>query len=49
MNWLLTDDEYKRRFGELLVRARAPEDFLTPGLVLGALGRGLWGAIRGGR
>ncbi len=51
LRWLLTDAEYKRRFGEVLVRRRDPDRFVTPGLMLGALSRGLlrsllppWGA-----
>lgn len=41
LRWLLTDPEYKRRFGQLVVRQWDPARFLTPGLMVGAIGRGL--------
>lgn len=47
LRWLLTDPTYLRRFGEVAVRLRDPADFVTPGLVARALGRGAWGSLRG--
>lgn len=48
LRWLLTDRVYLRRFGEVAVRLRDPADFVTPGLVARALGRGAWRSLRGG-
>ena len=41
LRWLLTDPGYAERFGQLVVRRWDPAAFLTPGFMLGAIGRGI--------
>lgn len=49
LRWMLTDAEYQDRFLRVLGRQRTAEGWLSPGLVLGCLWRGLARDLRGKR
>jgi 2-polyprenyl-6-methoxyphenol hydroxylase-like FAD-dependent oxidoreductase len=46
MRWLLTDEEYQRRFLLFLCRALPPDRWLTRGVMARAVARGLLGDLR---
>ncbi|ATB40425.1 hypothetical protein CYFUS_005874 [Cystobacter fuscus] len=46
LRWTMTDSEYMRRFSLLLARRINPEGWAPPGVLLGALARGLTGDLR---
>ncbi|MGZ3457257.1 MAG: NAD(P)/FAD-dependent oxidoreductase [Archangium sp.] len=46
LRWLMTDGEYMRRFSLLVGRRIDPAGWAPPGLLLGALARGLSGDLR---
>jgi hypothetical protein len=43
----MTDAEYLRRASLVLSRQMSPAEASAPGVMLGALGRGLWADLRG--
>lgn len=46
MRWLMTDEEYQRRFLSFLCRTRPPERWLSAGLMGRAVARGMLGDLR---
>lgn len=47
LRWMMTDAEYLRRASLVLSRQMSPAEASAPGVMLGALGRGLWADLRG--
>src|SRR5690606_14595523 len=46
MRWMMTDEEYARRFMLYLCRSLPPRRWLTPGLMARAIARGMLGDLR---
>jgi 2-polyprenyl-6-methoxyphenol hydroxylase-like FAD-dependent oxidoreductase len=47
LRWVLTDPAYAERFGAVVTRQHDPSKFLTPGLMLGGMARGVWRDLTG--
>jgi hypothetical protein len=46
LRWMMTDAEYMKRFSLLVGRRIDPAQWAPPGLLLGALARGIAGDVR---
>lgn len=46
MRWLLTDEEYQRRFASYLCRTLPPDRWVTPGVIGRAIARGMLGDLK---